>query len=112
MALSTPEVTISSNFTGTTVTLFGVIDLAGAVSRVGGPIDVAVLLIGPPQTVIARRKDRFLGIWANAAAETFSRAPAFYSLSTSAPIDEPGVAGEPRTAAARLRPHRPEYRSR
>ncbi len=88
VALSTPEVTINSNFTGTTVTVFGVIDRdAESVSGVGG-YDIAVLLIGPPETVVARRKDRFLGIWANAASETFEAAPAFYSLSTSAEVDK------------------------
>ena len=47
VALSTPEVTINSNFTGTTVTVFGVIDRdARSVSGVGG-YDIAVLLLGP-----------------------------------------------------------------
>ncbi len=86
VALSSPDVSINSNFTGTTVTVFGVIDRdAGSVSGVGG-YDIAVLLIGPPETVVARRKERFLGIWANAASETFEAAPAFYSLSTSVPV--------------------------
>ena len=71
VALSTPEVTINSNFTGTTVTVFGVIDRdAKSVSGVGG-YDIAVLLLGPRETVVARRKERILGIWANAASETF-----------------------------------------
>jgi uncharacterized protein (TIGR02186 family) len=83
VALSTPEVTINSNFTGTAVTVFGVIDRdARSVSGVGG-YDIAVLLLGPRETVVARRKDRILGIWANAASETFEAAPSFYSLSTS-----------------------------
>ena len=83
VALSTPEVTINSNFTGTTVTVFGVIDRdARSVSGVGG-YDIAVVLLGPRETVVARRKERILGIWANAASETFEAAPSFYSLSTS-----------------------------
>jgi uncharacterized protein (TIGR02186 family) len=83
IALSTPEITINSNFTGTTVTVFGVIDRdAGSVSGVGG-YDIAVLLLGPRETVVARRKDRILGIWANAASQTIEEAPSFYSLSTS-----------------------------
>ncbi len=83
VALSTPEVTINSNFAGTAVTVFGVIDRdAKSVSGVGG-YDIAVLLLGPRETMVARRKERILGIWANAAAETFEAAPSFYSLSTS-----------------------------
>ena len=88
VALSTPEVTINSNFTGTTVTVFGVIDRdAKSVSGVGG-YDIAVLLLGPRETVVARRKERILGIWANAASETFEAAPSFYALSTSVKVDE------------------------
>jgi uncharacterized protein (TIGR02186 family) len=88
IALSTPDIIINSNFTGTTVTVFGVIDRdAESVSGVGG-YDVAILLIGPQETVVARRKDRILGIWANAASETFEAAPSFYSLSTSVDVNQ------------------------
>ena len=83
VALSTPEVTINSNFTGTTVTVFGVIDRDAAALSAVGTYDIAVLLMGPPETRVVRRKQRFLGIWANAASETFEAAPTFYSLSTS-----------------------------
>ncbi len=86
VALSTPEVTINSNFTGTAVTVFGVIDRdAKSVSGVGG-YDIAVLLLGPRETMVARRKERILGIWANAASETFQAAPSFYALSTSVKV--------------------------
>lgn len=87
IALSAPDVTINSNFTGTAVTVFGVIDREGEVSG-GGNYDIAVLLLGPRETVVARRKDRILGIWANAASETFDSAPSFYSLSTSANVGD------------------------
>jgi uncharacterized protein (TIGR02186 family) len=88
VALSSPDITINSNFTGTTVTVFGVIDRdAFSVSGVGG-YQVAVLLRGPPESVVVRRKERVLGIWANAASETFLSAPGFYSLSTSTSITD------------------------
>jgi uncharacterized protein (TIGR02186 family) len=88
VALSTPEIQINSNFTGTNVTIFGVIERdAGTVARVA-PYEVAALILGPPETVVARRKDRFLGIWINGASETIVAAPTFYSLATSPGIDE------------------------
>jgi uncharacterized protein (TIGR02186 family) len=87
VALSTPEVTINSNFTGTAVTVFGVIDRdARSVSGIG-TYEIAVLLLGPRETVVARRNDRILGIWANAASQTLEAAPAFYSLSTSVKVE-------------------------
>ncbi len=88
VALSTPEITISSNFTGTTVTVFGVIERdAQSVSRVGG-YGIGVLLLGPSETVVARRKEPFFGIWVNATSKTFEGAPSFYSLNTSVAVDK------------------------
>ena len=59
---------------------------AATVSRSQG-YDVAVLATGPLESVVARRKDRSLGIWANRAAETIVSVPSFYSLNTSRDID-------------------------
>lgn len=88
ISLSTSEIMIDSTFTGATVTLFGVIERdALTVSRATG-YQIAVVLRGPPQTVIARRKDRLALIWVNNASETILGAPALYALNTSAPIAE------------------------
>jgi uncharacterized protein (TIGR02186 family) len=88
VALSTPSIQINSNFTGTNVTIFGVIERdSGTIAR-AAPYEVAALILGPPETVVARRKDRFLGVWVNGASETLVSAPTFYSLATSAGIDE------------------------
>jgi uncharacterized protein (TIGR02186 family) len=89
VALSTPGIQINSNFTGTNVTIFGVIERdAGTVAR-AAPYEVATIILGPPETVVARRKDRFLGIWVNGASETIVAAPTFYSLATSAGLAAP-----------------------
>ena len=87
IALSQPEVRIDSNFTGTTIAIFGVIQRnAATVSRSQG-YDVAVLASGPLESVVARRKDRILGVWANRAAEAIVSVPSFYSLNTSRDVD-------------------------
>jgi uncharacterized protein (TIGR02186 family) len=92
IALSTTEVRIDSNFTGTTLTVFGVIERdATTVSRPAG-YEVAVVLRGPPETVVARRKDPILGIWINNASETLVDAPSFYSIAASATPDRLGTA--------------------
>lgn len=83
IALSTSDIRIDSNFSGTAVTVFGVIERdAATVSRAAG-YEVAVTLRGPPEAVVARRKDRFLGIWANRASATITGAPAFYGVATT-----------------------------
>jgi hypothetical protein len=88
IALSTGEVKISSNFTGAPVTLFGVIERdAQSVSRSGG-YQVATLVQGPPESVIVRRKDRILGVWANSASETILAPPSFYMINSSKTIED------------------------
>ncbi len=88
IALSTAEVKISSNFTGAPITLFGVIERdAQSVSR-SGHYQVATLVQGPPESVIARRKDRILGVWANTDSETILAAPSFYTVNASGNIDD------------------------
>ena len=89
IALSTEQIRINSNFTGTALTVFGVIE-SDANGRVvaGEERKVAVLLLGPRESVVTRRKDRVLGIWVNRAAQTMIGPPAFYAVDTSAPIDQ------------------------
>ena len=93
MALSTEEIRIDSNFTGTTLTIFGVIERdATTVSR-ASTYEVAIALRGPAESFVVRRKDRILGIWANAASETILGAPSFYAIASSKPLEE--VSTEP-----------------
>ena len=86
IALSSPDVTINSSFAGANLTVFGVIDRGAAVTGSTPGYQVAVVLRGPLETVVARRKERILGIWANAASETFEAAPSFYAVSSSTEI--------------------------
>lgn len=89
IALSTQDIRINSNFTGAALTLFGVIaGDNGENPPAGTEYKVAVLFIGPRDTVVARRKDRVLGIWANRGAQTIIGPPMFYSLHTSDPVME------------------------
>jgi uncharacterized protein (TIGR02186 family) len=86
VAVSTPEVAISSNFTGAPVTVFGVIEQdAARATNPDAEYSVAIVVLGPTESVIARRKDRVLGIWLNHAARTIGSAPGYYSLSSSEP---------------------------
>jgi hypothetical protein len=83
IALSSDIVRIASNFAGDSITLFGVIERAGAVSRTG-PYEVAVIVKGPPQTVLVQERQRVLGVWVNAPGERFEGIPSYYGVLTSA----------------------------
>lgn len=85
-ALSSDRVSITSNFTGSEVVIFGTIERdAQTVSRPGA-YDLVVTLTGPPRTVIARRKERTVGLWINRHSETLEAVPSFLAIATSAPI--------------------------
>lgn len=91
IALSLSEVAIASNFTGAPMTVFGVIAPDKGASP-AADYQVAVIVLGPTESVVERRKDRLAGIWMNSAAMTIGGAPSYYALSTSA---EPDAVGNP-----------------
>jgi len=84
--VSQREVDIHYSFTGAELLLFGAILYPGG--RVpDGRTDVAVVLKGPPQSILVREKQKLGGvIWANAGASRFRSAPAFYAIAASRPI--------------------------
>jgi len=85
--ISAPEVRISSNFTGTEIVVFGTIERDEASVAREGVNDVVVVVSGPKETVVARRKARVLGIWVNRDSRGFSGVPSFYALHASRNLD-------------------------
>lgn len=88
IALSTSDIRIDSDFTGDSITVFGVIERDAATVSRGSPYDVAVLVRGPAETVVARRKEPLLILWVNRSSQTFTAAPSYYALSSTRPLDE------------------------
>ena len=92
MATSAARVEITSNFSGTTLTVYGTVERdAATVGRSG--LDVAVALVGPDRITVARRKSRIAGIWVNRDSRTY-HAPAFYAVAADRPFRElapPGI---------------------
>ncbi len=77
--LSSHKIAISSGFTGTEVLLFGTHD---------GDGDVVVVLRGPEEAVVVRRKARTAGMWLNREEVTFAAAPGYYAVAASRPLAE------------------------
>ncbi len=73
------HVAITTGFTGTDVLLFGAVEGAG---------DIVVVIRGPAETVVVRRKQRIAGVWANTDSVVFQDAPNFHQLATSRPLEE------------------------
>jgi uncharacterized protein (TIGR02186 family) len=88
ISLSTHRVLINQNFTGVELTLFGTVEQdAAAVGRPGGGYTVVATVIGPRESVVTWRKERVLGIWANAQSKTFVNAPSYLAVLSNRPID-------------------------
>lgn len=98
-AASSDRIEIHSNFSGTSLTVYGSIERdAGTVGRAGA-YDVAVILMGPERPVVTRRKDRVVGLWVNRDARTY-HAPSFYAAATTRAVAD--TASPQILAAARV----------
>jgi uncharacterized protein (TIGR02186 family) len=83
IGLSTDRVTITSDFSGADLTIFGALDNADPMVARQGRYDVIVVLEGPARPVVVRKKTRVLGMWINTQSETFINVPMSYSVATS-----------------------------
>ncbi len=77
--LSSHLITITSNYTGTDLVLFGAIEDEG---------DVVVVVRGPAQPLVVRRKDRLAGVWVNRDSMRFEKVPGFYAVAATRPIHD------------------------
>lgn len=83
IGLSTESIAITSNFSGTNLTIFGALDNADPMIQRQGHYDIIVVLQGPSRDLVVRKKERFLGVWVNAQSETFLDVPLSYSLAST-----------------------------
>jgi uncharacterized protein (TIGR02186 family) len=93
IGLSADTISITSDFTGADLTIFGSIDnIDPSIAREGG-YDVIVVLEGPARPVVVRRKERVFGMWINTQSETFVNVPFSYSVALT---KQPQDIAEPR----------------
>lgn len=86
-SLSTSRVLISSNYTGSSVVLFGTIERdAQTVSRASS-YEAVVTVRGPRQTLTVREKQQAGPIWLNRAEQRFDEMPAYLAVLSSEPIE-------------------------
>jgi uncharacterized protein (TIGR02186 family) len=85
--LSQNQVAINTSFQGSEILVFGAVKREGAILA-DPPLEVIVTIAGPSRPVTVREKDRRFGIWVNADSLYVDRAPTFYAVATSGPLDE------------------------
>ncbi len=77
--LSSQEIGITADFSGTELLLFGAVEGEG---------DIAVVVRGPKRREVVRRKGRVIGVWINTDSLAFENVPAFYWIATTRPLEE------------------------
>jgi len=87
LGLSQKSVSITTNFDGSEILIFGAIKREEAIPS-GPPLEVVMTIAGPNQPLTVRRKDRRFGIWINTDEIEVDSAPAFYAVATSAPFGD------------------------
>ncbi len=85
---STRDIKIESNFSGVDVVIFGSVDNSKQENSASGYYDIIVVVRGPAETVITRRKERALGIWMNGKSRTFEKIPSFYGILSTRAIED------------------------
>ena len=85
--LSRDRISITTNFDGSEVLIFGAVKREAPIPE-GGPLEVVITLAGPSEPVTVRRKSRRYGIWINTSSVEIDAAPSFYAVATSGPLRE------------------------
>ena len=106
--ISSHLVSVTSDFTGTELLLFGAINIDD--EEVGpGRGDILVVVRGPDEEIVVRRKDRVAGIWVNTEALEFKKVPSFYALASNRPVEE--IAAPDVLNRLRIGPSRQRFRA-
>ena len=71
------EISIGSDFRGAEIVIFGAVDDSKQEDAESDYYDIVVVIRGPSETVITRRKENHFGIWMNGEARTFEKVPSF-----------------------------------
>ncbi|GAB4262259.1 MAG: TIGR02186 family protein [Pararhodobacter sp.] len=90
-ALSQNRVSLTANFSGSEILIFGAIrrdafEIWSEETTEESPYDVVIVIEGPRQAVAVWRKDRRAGIWVNVDSVTMTAVPSFYAVATTAPL--------------------------
>ncbi|MDX2235728.1 MAG: TIGR02186 family protein [Hyphomonadaceae bacterium] len=82
-SISDEAVSVTSDYRGARLTVFGVHWRRGR-----APSDVVVVLRGPSETQVVRRKRRIAGLWINTDPVRFRGVPSFFALASTRPVGE------------------------
>lgn len=91
--MSDTVVEIRSNFVGAELLLFGLIEPDETTPHgLAEDYDIVVVVRGPAQEMVTRRRERVAGIWVNRESVGFRDAPTYFATLANRPIEE--ITGE------------------
>jgi uncharacterized protein (TIGR02186 family) len=93
--LSAASVSVNTGFTGTKLTVFGVLDAHN---------DAVVALEGPDATLSVSRKIKHFGFWVTGDAVTIEHVPKFFALASTRPLATIGSATDLKDHGLMLKP--------
>ncbi|MGE0766269.1 MAG: TIGR02186 family protein [Hyphomicrobiaceae bacterium] len=86
--VSTRNVPVTSNFSGTEIVVFGAVDHSRQSSAEAGLYDVVIVVVGTPTRLTVRKKGRVAGLWLNTDSMTMASVPSYYAIASTRPLDE------------------------
>jgi uncharacterized protein (TIGR02186 family) len=87
VSVSNHRVTVTPNYSGEELVLFGSIERDSKSKPPGTAYDIVVTVSGPRADMVTRRKERKLGIWVNVDSREFIQVPSYLGIFANRPID-------------------------
>jgi len=88
VSVSNHRITVTPNYSGEELVLFGSIERDSKSKPPGTPYDIVVTVSGPRADMVTRRKERKLGIWVNVDSREFIQVPAYLGIFSNRQIDD------------------------
>lgn len=86
--LSQNRVEITATYSGSNIFVFGAVKREAPLPEGASPMDVAIVIEGPLETVTVRKKEKKLGIWVNSESVEVHEAPSFFTIATTRPLED------------------------
>jgi uncharacterized protein (TIGR02186 family) len=87
VSVSNHRVTVTSNYSGEELVLFGSVEKDASAPASRGNYDLVVTVRGPRADMMTRRKERKFGIWVNSDYREFLNVPTYLALFANRPFD-------------------------
>jgi uncharacterized protein (TIGR02186 family) len=87
VSVSNHRVTVTSNYSGEELVLFGAVEKDAASPQGRRSYDLVVTISGPRADMVTRRKERRFGIWMNTDYRQFLQVPTYLALFSNRPFE-------------------------